>query len=210
MRCLIPSADLHLKLHETVCRYDGKPVWVTVPGNGLVRLYDLPSRRNPKDINSEDVRFDVASVPLGYVNMWSHKLVTYLSRIPIRRVKQGLCLRSLTLARIDGRKEGTFSTSSVIVSQGFVEAIEGTYPSIEKALAKLRKEMNEEEKIFPQIAISREVALTINGVGVINVFFKTEHVGWMAPKQKVVNIKEKGNAWVIAKYLSNYDWTVES
>lgn len=212
MKCTIPDRDLHQKLHDTICRYKGVPVWVQTEGRGAdLHLSPLTSRaRTSQIIQSTDPEFDVASVPLGYVNFGKEeKRVYYLSRIPARRVKQGLCIRSVMVETISGRRKADVNAQTLICTKNFVEAVQGIYPDLNASLEELRKNLKDNDQIG-EIAITRDVAIEITKVGIIMVYFKKENVGWVQPNKFLVHVKEHRLGWVVSRYLSHgLSWEIE-
>lgn len=217
MRCKFNAKDAALKLHETICRYRGEPVWVQTDGAALM-LSPLTDRgRHTHIIKSNDEEFDISSVPLGYMNSWGrNKTVHYLTRRPIRRTRQGLCIQAVSARRLSmtGTTKDSFQgggyCAELMFSQGMIDMIMGKYPTLGQALATLREDCKKNEKSCSEIAISREIALGINELGIINVFYRDELVGWIQPGKSVVHVPHNERAWVVSKFLSGeLGWVVD-
>ena len=217
MRCRIPNNDLPQKLSDTVCRYNGYPVFVTTERSNVLHLFHLPTREpfDPSSIRSNDENLDISSVPLGYINMPgkvgkdTKNVVYYLMRNPLRRVKQGVTANSLKVYAMN-RNTIDHSTTSIMFSQGFVDMVLGKYTTLENSLAMLKKFLKESPDSNHDIAISRDIALSIDKMGIIKVFFKREYVGWIPPNSTVVHVPNDGLAWVVSKFLSHVlGWKVD-
>ncbi len=213
MRCKIPSKDLGLKLNETVCRYEGEPKWVRV-SEGRIFLYSLTEPGGHyMHIKSDDPKFDVASPPLGYMQ---HKNeVWYLTRIPLRKTKQGVCQAAIACRQLGHKIDYSAKTlgspiQKLLFSQGFIDMVKGNYPPLGDSLKKLRGlHAKDSEKVY-QVCVRRDVAMEINQVGVINVSYKGKFCGWIQPDKNMVHIPHSDLGWVISKYLSHeLDWEVD-
>lgn len=217
MRCRIPERDLGLKLNDTICRYKGEPVWVRVEG-GTIYLYKLPdvntSGRWFTTIKSNDPDLDVASVPLGYMqgDGNNRNSVFYLSRIPIRKVKQGLPLTAIKSVQVGDDSNGPRgkAPSGAYLNNSFVRMVKNDYPKLPDAMKMLRGLHSKDSSKVYQAAISRDIAIEINQMGIINVHYKKVFVGWIQPDKNIVHVPTSELSWVISKYLSEHlDWVVD-
>ena len=217
MRCRIPSRDLSLKLNDTVCRYKKEPVWVKVI-DSLLYLYKLnevsTTGRYFATIKSTDPDLDVASVPLGYLqgegqNRWR---VYYLSRIPIRKVKQGLPVSAIRVMAV-GEDENARSSKihvGMVHSTTFSNMVKNEYPRLPDSMKALRGLYSKDPSQIYQIAVSRDIALEINQMGIINVHYKRNFVGWIQPDKSTVHVPKSDLSWVISQFLSSHlDWVVD-
>lgn len=212
MRCRIPEADLGQKLHDTVCRYKGQPVWIKVR-DGEIHGYELPGAgKLIGRIMKDDVDFDISNVPLGYVNSANRgEKVYYLTRIPVRRTKQGLSnqnlkLNSLPKLPFNGKLAGA---TSILISNGFVDMVNNSYPQLEDAMKLLRKNLVE-HGIEGQIAIRRDIALSIDKAGIVFVYYKNDYIGWIQPDKFIVHVISNGVSWIVSKYLSHVlGWEID-
>lgn len=222
MRCKIPSRDLALKLNDTICRYKGEPVWVKVVDGGLY-LYHIEeintTGRYFTTIKSTDPAFDVASVPLGYLQgegTNKHK-VYYLSRVPIRKVKQGLPLNAIRSNQMGEDDQGGAlgrllkgNGGGSILTKSFVRMVRNEYPRLPDSMKMLRGLHAKDPSQVYQVAIRRDIAIEINQMGIINVHYKRNFVGWIQPDKNIVHIPKSDLSWVISKYLSDHlDWVVD-
>lgn len=213
MKCNIPVNDLGQKLDSTVCRYKGQPVFVRVLDRGVITLYELPQAKKAiGNISANDPDFDIASVPLGY--MQAEKQVYYLTRSPQRRVKQGVESRTLRYDLLAPGSNNSFKYSmnagQIIVSKGFADMILGNYPDLMVSLKALRKDWANDPKENSARAVNRNIAMYINEVGVINVYYKQDFVGWIQPDKFVVHVPSNDWGWVVSRYLSHeLSWKID-
>lgn len=209
MRCKFGSKDVQLKLNETICRYKGEPVWVRADGLTLF-LAHVYNRGNPfTTIKSNDPEFDIAGPPLGYLQYGDK--VFYLTRSAIRRTRQGLDHRAILIRELEFKADKPKrDNGSLIFSQGFHDMVINKYPNLKDALVSIREKHRKNEKCFAEVAVSRNIALGINELGVINVYYKSDHVGWMQPNKDVVHVTSSDKAWIISKYLSDQlGWIID-
>lgn len=211
MRCNIPARDLAQKLDGTICRYKGDPVLVRVD-DAVLNLYPVTDTRGKRiaRINPSDPDFDIAGVPLGYIQSADNINVWYLSRIPVRRTKQGLEPRSVRVRNISGTNVDHKTPAQIVIyTEGFKQMVLNQYIPLGDAMKLLRDRWASDSTPAWQVAISRNIALGIDKQGIIKVFYKTEYVGWIAPDQFTVNVKADAFSWVVSKYLSHeLDWKV--
>jgi len=215
MRCTIPDVDLTQKLDGTICRYKGAPVYVRVRDRqGQLDLYDCRAGSNAEAkfrIKSTDEEFDISSLPLGYMNQKDSKEVVYVSRIPARRTKQGVEGRSLRISSATGNGGGRAKyVDNIFFTKEFADMVEGIYPSLDSAIKELRGIYSKtsvvnlkEADIICQKAVSRNIALSINAMGNINVYFKDSWVGWIAPDEMLVRVPNNAMGWIVSRYLSH-------
>lgn len=202
MRCKIPSADLSLKLHDSICRYKGEPVYIRVDRAGLY-LYKLTNTSTQfAIIKPNDPDFDISSVPLGYVQAKNE--VVYLTRIPVRKTKQGLDIRSIRVRKlVDNAAYSKSSNTAYVFQQGFIDMVTGKAPELKDSLKELRGKYAKDEKCNAQVVVSRNIAMWINEMGIINIHYKGDFVGWVQPNGDVVHVPSTGKGWVVSKYLSH-------
>lgn len=211
MKCTIIPGDIGQKMSESIFRYKGVPYFVKEAGGKKIELYELDKVQGghgPIDVipfNHDDL--DFSSVPLGYVNYtrndWSH--VVYISRYPVRKVKQGINNHNTRYKFLpDAVDLKPVSLQNVLFSKAFVDSVIGIFPSLESSLNVLRKNDKKE------IAISRDIALSIDEQGIIKVYYKNKYVGWIQPDKFTVHVKRDDLGWVVSRYLSHVlGWTVD-
>lgn len=203
MRCKYSDKDLAQRLDHTICRYDGLPYAVRYAGKNELWLYSVPSRREGDPvlrINSEDPRFDVSTVPLGYVQE-TDKMVIYAYRRPTRMYKQGMHADAC-----GGRTLTNQVYSPTMFSKPFENMITGTYPSLENTLEKFKKVDDRDH----EVAISRDIALRFTHVSkLVFIFYKNDEVGWMRLGTNTVVVPNTNKGWIISKYLSHFNWKID-
>lgn len=211
MRCRIPEVDLGQKLHDTICRWKDQPVWVKIR-DGQIHLYKLPGGGEfLTEIKREDPLFDISNVPLGYVNSATKgERVYYTTRIPIRRTKQGLSNQNLKVSSLPKLVSGKLVGGlNVMMSNGFVDMVNNKYPPLEDAMKLLRTNLAE-HGLEGQIAIRRDIAMSIDKAGIIFVYYKNDYIGWIQPDKFIVHVISNGVSWVVSKYLSHIlGWEVD-
>jgi hypothetical protein len=141
--------------------------------------------------------------------------VWYLSRIPLRKVKQGLCMQAISCRKLGTREDRTMRTGGspiqrLMFSQNFVDLVMGKYPTLKEVMNNLRAEHAKDNSKIYQLAVSRDIALEINEMGVVNVHYKNQFVGWIQPDAWVVHVPRSDKSWVVSRYLAHVlDWTVD-
>lgn len=196
--------DYVQRLDQSICRYQGFPVFVRVESENRFNLYKMDNQHDVwKQISPTDEAFDVASLPLGYCQ--SNDDVVYLTRRPLRRFKQGIDEKCMTYSRlpdIEGKK--TLSSREIVWSKSFINMIIERYPSLDSALETL----NKCEKPM-SLAISRNVALHVMKHKVINVYYKNDLVGWIAPGDKTVHVPNDPMGWIVSTHLRGFNWIID-
>lgn len=202
MRCKYPERDLSQRLDQTICRYKGAPFYVRYNNQRQFRLYKLSEIKTQKyiDIFADDPDFDISTIPLGYFN-YDLNYVSYVRRIPQRIYKQGVTVDSLRFCDLNDKP---IALNPYIPS--FEEMVMDIYPSLPKIFKDIEKEIDRPiEK-----AVSRNIALKlIPKIRIIEVFFKTEKVGWINEGTNTVIVTAPEKGWIVSKYLSGFDWKVE-
>lgn len=204
MRCKFASTDLSQRLNDTICRFKGIPYQVKYEGGDELALRSLYPPRGIIDvIKSDNIFFDISTVPLGYVQV-TPDTVAYISRKPARIYKQGLSQESVICDYLSGndfQKKPAFS----IFSEPMYNMILDKYPDLNTVLSILTSKEKSTE-----IAISRDVALKSNpDLHITYVCYKNNEIGFIINGTKKVIIPNGGMAWVISKYLSSFTWEVE-
>lgn len=208
--------DIQSRLHGTICQYKGQPVFVgTGKAAGLITL-SHPVTGNPiVDINYDDEDFDVSSIEVGYINVLldqkakqkfnEKNIVSYASREPHKKWRQGINSAIVSFVSIDGRnvKIGQYAPNGILSSQGFYDSICNEFPDVDKALQLLQK------GVETQLAISKDVALQQLPSEVVLVFYKTQNVGYMAPMSKTVIVPNNEKGWIVSRYLQQFDWNIK-
>lgn len=204
--------DLEQKLSLSLCRYKGEPVWVGNARSKTLPLYSFPSRKEiVAEISFNDEEFDTASPPLGYVNY--KDIVYYITRAPIRRTRQGIDTRSITVHDLRNRT-GIISSGqreAIFFSEPFKNMIKGKYPDLDKTLKELRDAWKKDYKVIKEKAVTRNIALSINEVGIISVYYKNSYIGYILPNDETtVIVPNREDAWLISRYLGHeLSWKVD-
>jgi hypothetical protein len=164
--------EVNFRLANTVVMYDGKPVYITrvreIDGaedkKEVARVFFVELPYQPRGFGApeqKEVRkylssrnFDLAPFKMGYLNFKGKAL--YASRSPVRQNQQGLNAKTLKLTNMRGNREDDVSFASVIASQGFVDMVNGKYPTF----ADVGDLLGDAE--HSSVAISRTFALAID------------------------------------------------
>lgn len=213
MKCNIHTVrDLSQKIGESVCRYKKIPYWVRIEedrhGRPLIQLCDIGDGTVKHSIKYDDPDFDISSVPLGYCQKHDDCKVSYLIRLSLRRVRQGVCAQNVRCIPIQGVSWA--GPSYIIRTKAFYNMVVGDYIPLDVGLDTLRKRLKDDKEFIGEVAISRKIALSINKLGIVNVYFKQELVGWMEPDKFVVHIPHSDLATIVSKYLSHVlGWEID-
>ena len=212
MRCKIPARDLAQKLDQSICRYDKLPVYCRVMQKGVIHLYPLDNLNEYVHvIKPNDEKFDISGIPLGCIQgRRESNRVFYLSRVPWRRTKQGLQYPSLVIRKLGETNPLRTDPASIVFSTNFINMVMGNYPTLKDAIDTIRQQHKRNPEDIHQIAISIDIALSINAMGIIYVYFKNQFVGWMAPDTMTVIVPHSDKALIVSKFLSHeLSWKVE-
>jgi hypothetical protein len=157
--------EVKFRLENTVVMYDGEPVYITSVANveaedkaEIARVFfqTLPYNPRNKSVRKylSSKKFDLAPFKMGYMNHGGEAI--FVSRIPIRQNRQGLSQGATLFKDIRGRNAENINFSHMIQSPGFVEMVQGKYPSFKDAGALLA------DKESSSVAISRSFAFAID------------------------------------------------
>lgn len=213
MKCQITRGeDLRQKLDNTICRYKGEPYLVRIDGKNAVLFDIVDTSKSVLTVKTDDDDFDIASPSLGYMNY--RDKVVYISRPPLRRTRQGIEPRNLSFKNISGDKSQGIgyrdSGNEYVFSEGFRNLILGKYPDVGEVIKELRAEWKKNQKVKLQRAVSRNIAFSVREVGIIDVYYKTESVGYILPNSDVVNVPDIDKSWIISRYLAHeLSWTID-
>lgn len=178
MPCLYETLkDLADRLDSTICRYEGKVVYVRVmiedDETPSVRLFSWPDENFIKTIEPSDPKFDISMIDMGYMNYIynGENHVLYPYRTTGKKYKQGTSTGYCYVKNIDG--EASQFGSHSLQSQGFVDMVDRRYPPI-SALS-----------LHKELALSRDVAVRLDSLGVREFFWRTMKVAVQVPGQKL-------------------------
>lgn len=214
MSCLYETVkDLRDRLAGTICRYQGFPYYCDVSSKGKVILTDVRALSDPEkwktkiEISPKDPEFDISSIELGYTNWkfpektrkfyrkdqdFDSNRVSFLSRHPARRYRQGISSDVVYAVNIDGGSLGDSST--ILGTDGFIAMVQENYPSLPEAVELL----SSGEK---DVAISREFALKKVESGLILAFAEMKNIGWILPQKMSIEVPEGELSWVYKRLM---------
>lgn len=195
MPCLYDTErDLIDRLHQTICRFQGKAVLVTVETKSSLALFDPVDRSKLlTKIKPNDPDFDISSPELGYMN--HDEKVLYVERLPQRRFRQGLTYECCSTYDVTGEGGARPMLSQYMQSSGLVDMIEGRYPKFREAQILLQKGAAKE------IAVSRDIAFKMLDCGLILVYCKCHDVGYILPESFDIDYKTTETSWVVDRML---------
>lgn len=134
--------EVTTRLKDSVVMYDGKPVYITrvsfpepdEPEDKISRVFfrELPYNNNKeqrKFLSSK--KFELATPRLGYFN--SYGQAVFVSRAPVRQYQQGLTKKTASLYDCHGKPLRDMDFLGMVKAQGFVDMINGKYPSFQEA-----------------------------------------------------------------------------
>lgn len=205
MRSKFEGKDVDGALSNTICRYQGVPVLVKAFDAKIVELYTLRDESQYiKAVKHDDEELDISTPPLGYAQVRKNQ-VTYVTRVPLRRWKQGIHADNIKTSSLPNSQLPNRGVS--VMTKVFEDMIVGRYPRMEDCIQELIK-----MKEYGEKAISRDCALSINK-GVINVFFKNDPVGIIPMKEALkprptVLVPNISMGRIITLYLNEFTWEV--
>lgn len=217
--------DIQSRLHQTICRYSGRPVYVAVEPNSTLALYDPwmlkssyggASKADPMRVKAQDPLFDMSSPELGYViynyekehpqvlkapsrrnaSGYSGDYVFYTMRTPVKQWRQGLSGDGMAISGLGQNGASSWlSPGNILISFALVDALTNNYPTLDSVLSKFDA-MNEAEG-----AISKDIALAKTPSGIVQVYLKQVNVGFMLPDSDVVRMKNTKTSWVAEAFF---------
>lgn len=217
MKCRYMSGDLNQRLNHSFVMYDGEPCYVLVHTDDevkyalkLYRSYEVnhygheegPPIKEifPYDPEDCDDKFDISSIPLGYVN-WNNRAI-YLKRHPYRAWKQGICTQSVTAYEVSGEHSQGVQVSKVLSSHDFHASVCGKFPALKEAVRLVLTKGG-----FKSMAISKDIAIEKVNSTTLYVYLKGMHLGVLDAENKnlsIVNIPEKP---ALMRLVNNIDWS---
>lgn len=191
--------DLYDRLSGTVCRYDGRPVYVNVQHEvvieqdvpvhkPIVTLYEWPNTdRQIKRIEPDDPKFDISLIEVGYFNhnVQGKNRVVYASRSTRKQWKQGMTPQGCKLHTIDGQP-GQFGNTQTPL---FVDSIQGKFPTIDVL-----------DRGETEVALSQELAVRTDELGIREYFWRTKKIAVKVPGAPLHRL-ETEFSWLIDKVL---------
>lgn len=212
MRNYTIPQDQVQRFNGTIVQFDGMPVYVNVSGSKWTlykpsMVHEFPNSPILKGVDPYDARVDVSSLTMGYVNITKYKTVRYLVRLPVKKYQQGITADVVSALKIPNTSPSiALYAQDILFTQDFEDCVTGKYPTLSQGLEYLTREENPEKN--REIAIDRSIALAIDPLGIIRVYFRNDLVGWMAPGKKTLNIPSSNMSWVVSHYLQGIDWEI--
>lgn len=206
MRVKYLPQDVNARLDEGICFFRGRPYVIhTRDGNGTngtLRALDGRGKSIPVALNSEEL--DISAPELGYINYDGRAY--YAMRSPDRRYKQTLQYSSV-VAQVCGstRTIGGDNLHAALYSTDGENMFLNVYPTLQEALDFVSAKGGKNRSM----AFHRDVAVLQDSFGIIRVYFKGSEVGRIKPGTKTVTVPSGDTAWVVSKYLSEFEWKVE-
>jgi hypothetical protein len=213
MSCLYESfEDLQNRLSGSVCRYDGEAVYVNVESASKITLYSLDQSTILFTIKPKDPKFDISSPELGYMNYDTPARFSlskryppeaiYVRRVPYRRYKQGISADCVRTFDVSGHPRGY---NYFMLSDGMKVLIENRgYPSYATALRTLVNQEGPYENKIKSIAVSQELALSMEESGLVLVYFRTQNIGYIEPNSIRVNLTQDPFSFIYPEVMRKY------
>lgn len=158
---------VYSRLHETVCFWDGKPVYVYVSkqdANDIVRIRSLGIiAEELRQVSYLSYKFDYSKYKLGYYNSVVHGAL-YVKRLPLRRWKQGLSSGCLIASGGRNIQKKDMDTGA------FSKMLKNEYPSLAKCILQSRKNR------YP-VAFHRNFAINVVDGNKCHLHYKGDIVG---------------------------------
>lgn len=194
--------DYNGRLDSTFVRYK-EVVYFMKAREDYFYLYD------PHDLNGEfkikidplDKALDISSIPLGYFNSSNGELAVFISRLPVRKFKQGVHQSNVDTVALIGDKL-TRVANDHLYNKMVVSGMRGSYPSLDKALEKLTEG-------FRSIALDRDIALSNTGdKDKLNVFFRRDKIGTYTKSTNTVFVPGGVFSGMFSQFLGKHRWIV--
>jgi hypothetical protein len=175
--------EIQFRIGGSVVLYEGRPVYISrvampegaeeakeiarvffheLPFGGAAKRDPFGDEIQPFKPKAGEVRkflsskkFDLAPFPMGYWNTAKGEAV-FVSRSPVRQNRQGLTQESCNFKDCRGKAAQDYSFAGMIKCQGFVDMINGKYPTFKEAGDKL------DAKEGSSVAVSRNFAFIVD------------------------------------------------
>lgn len=175
-----------LRLGKTVIAYDGLPAFVeevtASKGKLALVLMLLPKMKDRMVVVMDDPLLETQNLRLGYVNMPAGAV--YVSRIPARQQRQGLCNSNVVVKASNGRNAG-YAFNRVYTDPAFKDMFLGKYPTIREAQQMLLDSKPSDYgdgRIPESVAFSRRMALyRDHDLGFFELRYKCQRIAWGDP-----------------------------
>jgi hypothetical protein len=167
----VDQHDVEKRLNSSICRFDGKAVYVQVKRGDPVNtvwLTHLGTGENPFVTKTTDPLFVHKSPALGYVNVASTCL--YVGRMPDRKQTQGLNWMNTTIIP-DQVAPNHLGIRDIFNTKAFAAMIEDKYPPFELALHQLQQIDN-----YKGVAFHKHIAIKRINARDIGLFYRARFV----------------------------------
>lgn len=206
---IIPS-DLTARFDGTVIKWNNTPYYVRVGGDCNFHLHTLDNTsRRVNTVSAYDEGIDVSTPRLGYVWLEDLCVVVWLARKPTRRYTQGINRNNLVMNFLPDHKraedEPMMNADRALLSKYYLKAFNNDFPTVTEAIKILRARNGRQG----EVAVSHEIALLINSLGIINVYLSNDLVGYILPHKKTVKVPSSHGAWVVSTMLEGLDWEID-
>jgi hypothetical protein len=180
--------DLNQRLEGGIVFYNDEPFLVDrVDQEDHCLVLSCLKTGARKAVNPYDDDLNIKSPTLGYANNRNRAL--YVTRLPRRSYKQAISTRECR-----GYVLGTTETTNVDFST-LKSAVLGEYPTVTQALNKIRHEG------YSSCAISRDVAITIDDIGLVKFYYKNILAGFIDPLNPKVDIRKMNKFFDMSNIL---------
>lgn len=194
--------DYQARLHGGVILWGGIPHIISTDGESL-NILDIPGGRPvARNIDPHHNDLDISSFELGYIN--TPRGAYYLTRMPQRQYRQSLTQGHVVEYHLSfgGIEKQRVGRSQWLMSEHFVNAYRNPFPRFDAALEMLDDEVS-------SVALSRDIAITKDELGIVKVWHKLEMVGFIVPGTRTVRVPATDKGWVISMYLSELEWEID-
>ncbi len=179
--------DVHMRLHNSICKYKGEPVFIFVNLRDPVNTIYLSTLQGAKEvmrnlkIMTTDPDFVHRSLELGYVNYgqggYRPGNAYYYARIPQRRQIQGISANNVTVLDAHGPSFGEIMGSTYVRNM-----LTNSYPTYADAIKQV------EEGDVKGVAFHRHACVRRVDGHNISLFFKERGVALWNPKHRIFMI----------------------
>jgi len=210
MSNLYRGDDVTNRINGTFIRYKGVPYYAVTEAKNTLGLYAIPIDQRSKSamthvVSVEDDDLDISSIELGYMNEENETgrsdvvlKTLYAYRNPSRQgYRQGIWEGNVRFESLDGKPvHYTLSHYSV----GIANLLKNNYPSFDEAMERLAK--------YGEVALSREVGISQDKLGVRKIFYRGEQIGYGTPSDPQIYLRSSPASWIFRKNLSVFPWKV--
>ena len=140
------AEQANLRLKGTYILYDGELMQCGgCPAEGTVALYTVPGQRGQMVVNLDDPKLNMSDFRLGYVNKGAR--AGYLTRIPARQQRQGLCQTNVQVDP-EWTRVTAQGVNTILGSVEFRDALQNKYPKFGECVDMLKGNPNIRSRAF--------------------------------------------------------------